>query len=145
MKRKRFLVLVLILALIGPLTSVVYASFNNEPFESENYYTYGGSKNGTFSLTYLNWGINVSGDKCDWNDRVFRVNVSSSYTGSDWKMYSNNTRYRRTPSGRVPYGHYLNTTSAHVCIGASEFSSSQYPNTYWSTSGAQSNVYTWRR
>lgn len=142
-KSKYTIVLGLLLAtvVLAVVYSTAFAAFNNEPFESENYYSYGGSKNGVFSLTYLG----IGGGKCDSNDRRFRVNVNSSYRGSDWKLYSATGRYRRTPSGRVPYGYELDNPKAHICVGVSEFNWILYPFSYWTTSGAQSNVYTWRR
>ena len=145
MKHSQFVkaaALLLVLGLLGIGVIAAHAAYDNEPFEFLNYYTYGGAKNGTFSLTYLG----IGGGKCDSNDRRFRVNVTQSYPGSDWKMYSGNSRYQKTPSGRTIYGHQLNTTSnAHICVGASEFSALLHPLSYWTTSGVQQNVYTWRR
>src|SRR5690242_11800796 len=108
------------LMILAAITPVAKAVWDNEAFESESYYSYGGNKDGTFSLTYLGPGWGVSGDNCDWNDSVFRINVNRSYAGSDWKMYSSNSRYQRTPSGRPIYGFQLGGLNAHLCVGASE-------------------------
>ncbi len=145
-KIKKIASVILALVLFGTFAATVYAAVNNEPFESENYYNSGGTKYGPFSLTYAGRGGAIWWDNCDWNDYVFRVNVRFSYPRDDWKMHSYaGTVYRQTPSGRVAYGHKLNTTNAHLCVGASEFDRNKYPYTFWTTSGVQNNVYVWIR
>lgn len=131
---------IVVTALMG---TAVRASYNNEPFEFE---AWTGRGDGVYRLSYLGVGC-PSGTSCacDGNDRRFRVNVNRSYPGSDWKSYSSNSRYRRTPSGRVYYGHGLGGTNPYVCIGYSEFQWWLYPSTYWTVDGAVQNVYTWRR
>jgi hypothetical protein len=148
MKQPRFVKftsLVAAVVLMAVLATTAYAMTNNEPFESENFSTYGGRKDGTFSLTYAGRGFSHWWDRCDWNDYIFRINVYRSYPGSDWKMYSGYSRFRNTPSGRAPYGHNLDSSNAHVCFGATEFDPGRYPYTYWTTSNVQYYVYTWRR
>lgn len=141
MKKKLFAVL-LAVVLVASVSTIAFASYNDEPFEPENYYTYGGSKDGTFTLTY----IGIGGGRCDSNDRRFQVNINRSYPGSDWKYYSGNSRYQNTPTGRVPYGYNLDGPGGpHICVGAQEFSVILHPFSYWTTSGVESNVYTWRR
>lgn len=122
------------------LAPVAQASYNNEPFESERYYS--GGTDGTFSLTYWGRGCPANNDRDDY---VFRINVNRSFMGSDWKMFSNNSYYQRTPSGRVIYGYGLNTTFPYICVGSREFSPTWFPFRNWTTSGVQNNVYTWRR
>ena len=140
MRQNRLLaVLMFVLSLFLVAVPVAYAAYNNEPFESEPFPSSGAD--GKFSLSYLGTG----GGKCDWLDYRFRVNVNRSYTGSDWKFFSGNSYYQRTPSGRPIYGHDLNTSNAHICIGAKEFSSWYYPRTAWNGAGVQNNIYTWRR
>ena len=153
MFRVRFrlpLTLLVGLTLVLPLTPLARtpsaeAVWNNEAFEPQNYYSYGGSKDGVFWLAYAGPGFDVGSDRCDWNDAVFFIRVNRSYARSDWKFFSSNGRYQRTPSGRPIYGHDLGGTNAHICVGASEFSRFTYPNTYWSAGGVQAYVYTWRR
>jgi hypothetical protein len=70
---------------------------------------------------------------------------TASCPGSDWKWFSNNSHYRQTPSGRVPYGFQLDTGNAYVCIGSKEFSTFWYGNRAWTVQGVQQNAYTWRR
>jgi hypothetical protein len=137
----KFATIVVALVLMGLLAPAVHALLINEPFEFENFYSYGGSKNGTWTLTYLGRG----GGYCDSNDYRFRINVYQSYPGNDWKMYSNNSRYQRTPTGRIPYGSQLDGANAHICFGAQEFSWVLHPWSYWTVAGVQQNVYTWRR
>jgi hypothetical protein len=141
MKRKHLkisAIVVLTFLLLGILATTAYAANHNEIFEAQTFYTnYSEPKDGVFSLTYLSWG----GGSCDWNDRRFRVNVNYSSNYSDWKFYSNNSGYQRLPSGRQFKGYSLNTTSAHVCIGASEF----WPSGSWTHSGVEQNVYVWRK
>jgi hypothetical protein len=145
MVTKTVSIIALIIALLGAIAITANASLNDEPFEFENYNSYGGSKDGTFSLSYAGRGSAISWDKCDRTDYVFRVNINRSYSGSDWKLYSGTGRYQRTPSGRVPYGYNLDKTDAHLCIGGTEFNSFLHPFGYWTVQGVESNVYTWRR
>lgn len=141
-KLKVWLPLFLILALLSLHPLTVFASFNDEPFESESFAAYGGTKDGRYTLSYLGTG----GGRCDSNDKRFRVNVNRSYAGSDWKYYSDRAQYRRTPSGRPIYGYDLNNANAHICIGAREFSTLIYGlGGAWTTSGVQNYVTTWRR
>ena len=140
-KTKLFTVLMAI-ALFGVWVATVAASTNSEPFESENYSIYGGTKDGTFSLTYVGRGCPATSDPDDYR---FRVNVNRSYPGNDWKMYSSNSRYQHTPTGRVIFGFQLNTPNAYVCIGYKEFSPLFNPFSYWNINDVQQNVYTWRR
>jgi len=138
---QKALALIIAMVALVAISATAFASFDNEPFESEDYYSYGGSKDGVFSLTYEG----VGGGDCDSNDRRFSINVNYSYNGSDWNYYSSNGYYEETPSGRVPYGHSLDDWDAHVCFGAAEFSWILHPFSYWTTSGVENNVYTWRR
>lgn len=132
------LLLGLLLLQVPGVQAISQFAYSNEAFESERF-TWAGD--GTFSLTYLG----VGGGNCDSNDRRFRVNVNRSYRGSDWKYYSNNSYYMRTPSGRPIYGFQLNTVNAHICIGRSEFQWWIYPRSYWTENGVTQNIYTWRR
>ena len=133
---------VMALFLVLVVAPSVYAAYNDEVFEALSYSSYTGAKDGTFSLTYLGRGCTYNGDK---NDYRFKVNVYRSYPGSDWKFYSNNSRYQRLPTGRLFKGYQLNTVNPYVCIGAQEFSPLLHPFSYWTVSGVQQNVYTWRR
>lgn len=135
---KKLATVILSVVMLGILATTAYAANTNEVFEAQTFYTnYSEPKDGVFSLTYLSWG----GGGCDWNDRRFRVNVNYSSNYSDWKFYSNNVSYQRLPTGRLFKGYDLNTTNAHVCIGASEF----WPSGSWTHSGVQQNVYVWRK
>lgn len=129
--------LVVVLALLSLVASPAYAALTNAlEFERNP------SGSGRYTLTYISRG----GGNCDSDDYRFRINVNQSSTRTDWKMYSdNNGRYQRTPSGRLIYGHQLDTPNAHICVGSREFSWLLYPTRYWTTSGVESNVYTWRR
>lgn len=125
----------LLAALVLSLLTVSTASavFNDELFEPLRWT---GSGDGTFSLTYQGRGCPAVGDPDDYR---FKVNVNRSYNGSDWKFYSNNVLYQRTPTGRLFKGYRLDGNNAYVCIGKGEFL------LWWSVSGVQQNVYTWRR
>jgi hypothetical protein len=139
---KRWLTLFMVLAMLSLNISTALAAFNNEAFENESYAAYGGKKDGRFTLTHMGKG----GGRCDSNDQRFRVNVNRSYAGSDWKYYSDSKRYQQTPSGRPIFGFELNTTNAHICVGAKEFSSLIYGvGGAWTTGGVQSSITTWRR
>ncbi len=138
--KRKLLASLLSLMMLASLGSITLASNNNEAFEFERFYS--GGTDGTFTLTYLGRGCPATNDP---NDYVFRINVNRSFPRSDWKMFSNNTRYQRTPSGRPIYGFRLDTASAYICVGTQEFSPILHPWSYWTPSGVQSNVYTWRR
>lgn len=129
--------LVLVVALLGIFVVPAFAALTDAlEFERNP------SGSGRYSLTYLGRG----GGQCDSNDYRFRVNINQSSTRTDWKIYSDsNSRYQRTPTGRPIYGFQLDTTNAHICVGAQEFSILLHPWSYWTTSGVQSYVYTWRR
>jgi len=145
MKQTRFVKVLMIaftFTFVSLLVGTAYAAFNDELFEPQSYYSYSGPKDGTFTLTYVGRGCPYNGDP---NDYRFRINVNRSYPGNDWKFYSNSSRYQRTPTNRIFKGYQLNTTSPYVCIGFKEFQWLLYPFTYWTVSGVQQNVYTWRR
>jgi len=136
-----FRLVILVIAIFALGLMSVAASWDAEAFESENYYSAGGGKDGPYSLTYMGRG----GGRCDGSDYRFRINVTRSYKTSDWKMYSSNSRYQRTPSSRPVYGYQLGGTSAHICIGGTEFNSILRGNGAWTAAGVQSNIYVWRR
>ncbi|MFZ1804644.1 MAG: hypothetical protein WAU05_12025 [Nitrospira sp.] len=119
-------------------------AYYEDPFEFDRWT---GQGDGTFSLTYLGQGCILKREscKCDLNDHRFRVNVNRSSNRRDWKFWSGNKRYQGNPTKRAIYGFALDNSNAHVCIGSREFSSRDYPNTYWTTSGVVQNLYAWRR
>ena len=141
MLRKAILISGLLsIAVLALLGSVARAATNNEAFEFERFYT--GGTDGTFSLTYWGRGCPATKDRTDY---VFKIKINRSYRGSDWKMFSNNSRYQRTPTGRPIYGFGLDTSFPYICVGSQEFSSWLHPWSYWTTTGVQNNIYTWRR
>lgn len=137
-KRAKVLSVIVGLMIFFISTGSAWALLDREPFEFENYYTYGGAKDGVYTLSY----VGIGGGKCDGDDRRFKININRSYNGSDWKLFSSNTRYQNTPTRRPIYGYDLGTTNAHICVGKSEF---LYPFSYWTTSDVSYYVYAWRR
>jgi len=134
--------LVLVTLTMGILASTVLAANNDEVFESQNYYTYSGKKDGVYSLTYIGRGCPGANDK---NDYRFKVNINRSTALNDWKFYSADSKYQKLPSGRLFKGYNLDT-NAYVCIGATEFIPwSGHWTWWWTTAGVEKNVYVWRR
>jgi hypothetical protein len=133
-----------VMAVVLAIASWSLALAYSDPMEFEQWNSRNGD--GTYSLTYLGTGC-PSGQscECDWNDKRFRVNINRSSSRTNWRMWSGNGRYQKTPSGDTIYGHSLPGPASYVCIGFEEFQAWWHPLSYWTTSGVQRNLYTWRR
>lgn len=129
----------LVLAALSFSTALAYS----DAFE---FVRWTGRGDGTFSLSYLGRGclFKTESCQCDLSDYRFRVNVNRSSNFMNWRFWSGNGRYQKNPTGRPIYGHSLHNYNAHVCVGSREFSSREFPNTYWTTSGVTQYLYTWR-
>lgn len=133
--------IMLVVTLLGVLATTVYAQAQVDLFESQNYYTYYGPKDGVFSLTYVGRGCPAVGDP---DDHRFRINVGYSSIYTDWKFYSFYSKYQQLPSGRLFNGYGFDTTDPYVCIGAREFLP-WWLGGGWTDAGVQQNVYVWRK
>lgn len=70
-----------------------------------------------WSLTSLGQGWLVSGDKCDSNDYVMRINKNASADPDRFRIYSFSSAVQRGFSGKSPIGHDLISGAAHLCLG----------------------------
>jgi hypothetical protein len=128
-------------AMFGASALPASAAVNDEAFEFENFHTYRGKKDGVFSVSHAGRG----GGRCDGTDQRYVINLNRSYPGSDWKIFSNNSRYQRSPSGRTIYGFQLDRPGAHICVGAKDFFAVFTRGADWNIGDVARNVYAWRR
>ncbi len=137
---KLLVTIMLVVMLLGVLATTVYAQSQVDLFESQNYYTTSGPKDGVFSLTYVGQGCPAANDPDDYR---FRINVTYSSIYKDWKFYSNNSKYQQLPTGRQFNGYRFDTTEPYICIGNREFWG--WPFNGWVVAEVEQNVYVWRK
>jgi len=111
-KKSITLALVVVFALLA--THVAYAvGAANQPVEWAN-------NPGTFraSLTSLGQGWLVSGDRCDNNDYVMRINKNFSADPDRFRIYSYNSTVQNGFTNKSPMGYNLSGTStSYLCLG----------------------------
>lgn len=113
MSRKLLKALTLVVVITLLVVPLAYAAGSgSQPVEWQS-----GSSNFRASLTSLGQGWLVSGDKCDSNDYVMRINKNFSADPDRFRIYSYNSKVQSAFSGKSPIGHNLDGTSAYLCLG----------------------------
>lgn len=95
--------------LIVPLAQA--AGAGSQPVEWES------GSNYRAPLSFLGQGWQISGDKCDLNDYVMRVNKNYSADPNRFRIYSYKSQVQSVFSGKTVIGHNLDGTSAYLCLG----------------------------
>ncbi len=114
MKHKKSLILALCLVAVASfaIAAVALAGSSTQAVE------WGKSPSGIrYSLTSLGMGWLVSGDRCDSNDYVMRINLNASYDPDRFRIFSYDSTVQKGFTDKSPMGHYLPSPSSHLCLG----------------------------
>ncbi|MEM2111477.1 MAG: hypothetical protein QXX08_06330 [Candidatus Bathyarchaeia archaeon] len=126
MRRKLMAILFLVTIALAALTSIAYAGADSQPVEwidNPGYLRW--------SLRYLGPGWMVWGDKCDWNDYVFRINKNASADPDRYRIFSYDSKVANAFRDKSPMGHLLNSTQPYLCLGYGDTVNAGGPYRVW--------------
>ena len=112
LKKRVSIALLLATILTVVVVGIVFAGSTDQPVEWQvNPSSY------RWTLTSVGQGWLVTGDRCDSNDYVFKVNKTASTEPDRLRIYSFDSKVQSGFTNTSPMGYNLLETSPYLCLG----------------------------